>query len=145
MTPLPLCASGPAPTELFAAGALRMQRGHVSITNSYLTDNRAHRHGGAVFVGTVGIAGEPAAILEDIRGCYNGSVRPALLLSSCNVSGNTAEASGGEFVCVWLQWQQRCAAACRAAAAAVHQWRSLARTRSACACSTGACTWDKHL
>jgi hypothetical protein len=64
-----------------------------------------------VFVGTIGKAGEPYAVLEDIKGCYYGSVRPALLLSSCNVSGSTAEASGGE-------WEPRVRLAITATAAA---------------------------
>jgi hypothetical protein len=85
---------------MFAAGALRVQRGHTSISSSYLADNLAHRHGGAVYVGTVGTAEletKPEDLLYDIEECYNRSRRrPALLLSGCNVTNNTAEASGGE-------------------------------------------------
>jgi hypothetical protein len=86
---------------LLAAGALRVQRGHTSISSSYLADNLAHRHGGAVFVGTVGTAGletKAEDLLKDIQACYTvaGKIRPALLLSGSNVTNNTAEASGGE-------------------------------------------------
>jgi hypothetical protein len=92
------CSDVPIP-GLFAAGALRVQRGHTNISSSYLADNHAHRHGGAVYVGTVGKDEAQATrqdLLQDIKECYSGNNRPALLLYGCNVTSNTAEASGGE-------------------------------------------------
>jgi hypothetical protein len=95
------CCSNVSILGMFPAGALRVQRGHTNIISSYLADNHAHRHGGAVFLGTLGTdeaqaKREGRMQLQDIKECYNGNDRPALLLSRCSMTSNTAEASGGE-------------------------------------------------
>jgi hypothetical protein len=78
------------------AGGVRQQRGHVNITGSIMEHNYAHRHGGAMYVGTMGA--NKTDRLANIHACYNLShiQQPALWLSGCNVTNNTAEASGGE-------------------------------------------------
>lgn len=77
-------------------GALYMYLGNANITDSTLSGNKAHRHGGAIYVAAKNDKGD----WEQVVAAGQYSEVPAMSVTRTVMQDNVAQANGGEYVSV---------------------------------------------